>query len=69
MSILLGVTADELRAINKSFGGTKQMNSTIESVFQSAEYVGSFWDKVAMVVRSIAGGLSISVQIPVSARS
>ena len=53
---LLGVTADELRAINRSFGGTKQMNSTVEAVFQSASYVPSFWEKVAIVVRSIAGG-------------
>lgn len=54
--ILLGVTADELRALNTTFGGTRQMNSTVEAVFQSAEYVPSFWEKVAIVVRSIAGG-------------
>ena len=53
---LLGVTADEVRALNRSFGGTKQMNSTVEAVFQSALYVPSFWEKVAIVVRSIAGG-------------
>lgn len=53
---LLGVTADEIRAINKSFGGARQMNSTVEAVFQSASYVPSFWEKVAIVVRSIAGG-------------
>ena len=53
---LLGVSADELRAINRSFGGTSQINSTIESVYQSASYVQGFWEKVAMVVRSIAGG-------------
>ncbi len=54
--ILLGVSAEELRAINRSFGGTKQLNSTVESVFQSALYVPSFWEKVAIVVRSVAGG-------------
>lgn len=53
---LLDVTADELRALNRSFGGTKQINSTVEAVFQSALYVPSFWEKVAIVVRSIAGG-------------
>ena len=53
---LLGVTADELRAINRSFGGTKQLNSTVESVFQSALYLPSFWEQVATVVRSVAGG-------------
>ena len=53
---LLGVEADELRSINKGFGGMRQMNSTIEAVFQSASYVASFWEKVAIVVRSIAGG-------------
>lgn len=55
-AILLGVTADELRTINRSFGGARQMNSTVEAVFQSALYVPSFWEKVAIVVRSIAGG-------------
>ena len=54
--MLLGVTANEVRALNRSFGGTKQMNSTVEAVFQSALYVPSFWEKVAIVVRSIAGG-------------
>ncbi len=53
---LLGVTADEIRAINRSFGGASQMNGTVETVFQSASYVQGFWEKVAMVVRSIAGG-------------
>jgi prophage maintenance system killer protein len=53
---LLGVSADEVRAINRGFGGTRQMNSTVEAVFQSASYVPSFWEKVAIVVRSIAGG-------------
>lgn len=53
---LLGVTADEVRALNRTFGGANQMNSTIEAVFQSASYVQGFWEKVAMVVRSIAGG-------------
>ena len=53
---LLGVEAEEVRALNRSFGGTQQMNSTVEAVFQSALYVTSFWEKVAIVVRSIAGG-------------
>jgi death-on-curing family protein len=53
---LLGVSADEIRALNRSFGGTKQINSTIEAVFQSALYVPSFWEKVAIVVWSVAGG-------------
>jgi death-on-curing family protein len=53
---LLDVSADEIRAINRGFGGTHEMNSTVEAVFQSALYVLSFWEKVAIVVRSIAGG-------------
>ena len=53
---LLGVTADEIRAINRGFGGIHEMNSTVEASFQSAMYVLSFWEKVAIVVRSIAGG-------------
>jgi death-on-curing family protein len=32
------------------------MNGSIESAFQTASYVPSFWEKVAVVVRSIAGG-------------
>ena len=55
-TILLGVTSDELRALNLTFGGTHEMNSTVDAVFESARYVSSFWDKVATVVRSIAGG-------------
>jgi len=55
-SVLLSVTAEELRTLNRSFGGTRQMNSTIETVFQTALYVPSFWEKVAVVVRGIAGG-------------
>lgn len=53
---LLGVTEDEIRAINAGFGGTVQMNSTVETVFLTAHYVDSFWEKVAVVVRGIAGG-------------
>ncbi len=53
---LLGVDAEEIRSLNKGFGGTRQMNSTVEAVFQSASYVPSFWEKVAIVVRSVAGG-------------
>lgn len=54
--VLPSVSADELRSINKGFGGIRQMNSTVEAVFQSASYAPSFWEKVAIVVRSIAGG-------------
>src|ERR1051325_5910124 len=54
--MILGVEANELRVINRSFGGTSEINSTIEAVFQSTLYVQSFWEKVATVVRSIAGG-------------
>src|SRR4051794_11478809 len=54
--VLLGVTADEIRTLNQSFGGTRQLNSTVEAVFQSALYVPSFWEKVSIVVRSVAGG-------------
>ncbi|MBZ5620011.1 MAG: hypothetical protein LAQ69_15000 [Acidobacteriia bacterium] len=55
-TMLLKVSADELREINRSFGGTHEMNSTVDSVFMSARYVTGFWEPVATVVRSIAGG-------------
>jgi prophage maintenance system killer protein len=55
-TMLLKVSADELREINRSFGGTHEMNTTVDSVFLSARYVSSFWEQVATVVRSIAGG-------------
>jgi prophage maintenance system killer protein len=53
---LLHVNSDEIRALNRGFGGLLEMNSTVDSVFQSASYATSFWYKVAIVVRSIAGG-------------
>lgn len=54
---LLGVTSDEIRALNRGFGGTLEMNSRVDTVFQSAGYAtDGFWHQVAIVVRSIAGG-------------
>ena len=55
-TVLLNVSAEELRALNRQFGGVVQMNSTVETVFESALYLQSFWERVAVVVRSIAGG-------------
>lgn len=56
MPTLLEVSADAVRELNRSFGGTHEMNSTVEAAFQSTYYVLGFWEKVATVVRSIAGG-------------
>jgi prophage maintenance system killer protein len=53
---LLGVRSDEIRHLNRGFGGTIEMNSNLDTVFTSANYAKSFWQKVAVVVRSIAGG-------------
>ena len=55
-AFLLGVSSEEVRALNQQFGGTTEMNSTVDAVFQSASYATNFWKKVAIVVRSIAGG-------------
>ncbi len=53
---LLGVKSDEIRQLNRGFGGTIEMNGNVDTVFTSANYTKSFWQKVATVVRSIAGG-------------
>ncbi len=53
---LLGVRSDEIRQLNRGFSGTIEMNSNVDTVFTSANYAKSFWQKVATVVRSIAGG-------------
>jgi prophage maintenance system killer protein len=55
-TVLLGVRSDEIRQLNRRFGGTTEMNSNMDTVFASANYAKSFWQKVAAVVRSIAGG-------------
>jgi prophage maintenance system killer protein len=55
-TVLLGVRSDEIRQLNRGFGGTIEMNSNVDTVFTSANYARSFWQKVAVVVRSIAGG-------------
>src|ERR1700758_3776477 len=54
-TVLLGVKSDEIRQLNRGFGGAVEMNSNVDTVFTSANYAKSFWQKVA-VVRSIAGG-------------
>jgi prophage maintenance system killer protein len=53
---LLGVRSDEIRQLNRGFGGTIEMNGNVDTVFTSANYTKSFWQRVAVVVRSIAGG-------------
>jgi prophage maintenance system killer protein len=55
-TVLLGVKSDEIRKLNRGFGGAVEMNSNVDTVFTSANYAKSFWQKVAVVVRSIAGG-------------
>lgn len=56
METLLGVSAKEIRDLNRSFGGATEMNGTVETAFATANYHGGFWAKVACVVRSIAAG-------------
>ena len=55
-TVLLDIRSDEIRELNRGFGGTIEMNSNVDTVFTSANYARSFWQKVALVVRSIAGG-------------
>jgi prophage maintenance system killer protein len=55
-SVLLKVNSDEIRKLNRSFGGMVEITGNLDSTFASAQYAKSFWEKVAIVVRSIAGG-------------
>ena len=55
-AVLLGVTSNEIRELNRGFGGRIEMNNNVDTVFASANYATSFWEKVAHVVRGIAGG-------------
>ena len=50
------MSADEIRSINKSFGGTVELNSTAETTLANAQNYNGFWNKAAVQVRDIAGG-------------
>ncbi|SDZ31950.1 Fic family protein [Thermoactinomyces sp. DSM 45892] len=53
-----GITGDEVRGINKGFGGLKEMNGNIDSAIDNAERYSGFWDKTASITRSIVGNHS-----------
>ncbi|SEG80133.1 type II toxin-antitoxin system death-on-curing family toxin, partial [Paenibacillus sp. UNC499MF] len=48
-----GITADEIRAINKSYNGQIELNGSIESVLDNASRYDGFWNKTAAITRSI----------------
>ena len=53
---LMGVKADEVRAINRTHGGTNEMNGNVDTTFATAMYYKTFWLRVAVVVRGIVKG-------------
>ncbi|MFS0592682.1 hypothetical protein AB1L05_13910 [Cytobacillus horneckiae] len=50
-----GITPDEIRSINKSFGGNIEVNGNISTSLENASRYGSFWGKTASITRSIVG--------------
>lgn len=48
-----GITSDEIRQINKKFGGSSELNGNIESALENAARYDGFWEKTAAVTRSI----------------
>ena len=48
-----GITGDEIRNINKGFGGTTELNGRIDTVLDSASRYDGFWNKTAATARSI----------------
>jgi prophage maintenance system killer protein len=53
---LMGVQAEEIRAINRTHGGTNEMNGNVDTTLVSAMYYKTFWLRVASVARSIVKG-------------
>jgi prophage maintenance system killer protein len=53
---LMGVQAEEIRAINRTHGGTNEMNGNVDTTFATAMYHKTFWLRVAVVVRGIVEG-------------
>ncbi|MCP4109674.1 MAG: hypothetical protein GY749_29840, partial [Desulfobacteraceae bacterium] len=50
-----GISADEIRAINKSLGGVTELTGDASSIIAAAERYEGFWNKTAAMVREIAG--------------
>ncbi|MGF9915890.1 RHS repeat-associated core domain-containing protein, partial [Paenibacillus ehimensis] len=48
-----GITADEIKTINNSFGGQIELNGSIETVLDNASRYDGFWNKTAAITRSI----------------
>ncbi|MEU4065560.1 polymorphic toxin-type HINT domain-containing protein [Streptomyces wedmorensis] len=52
----VGVTPDEIAAINRGFGGQTLLSGSPANTMANASRYNSFWDKSAVVIRDIAGG-------------
>lgn len=50
------ISADEVDAINRSFGGLTKYSGSPGNTLISASYYNSFWGKTAVIIRDIAGG-------------
>ncbi|WP_346894082.1 hypothetical protein [Clostridium sp. UBA871] len=48
-----GITAAQIKAINKGFGGTTELNGSIDTILDSASRYDGFWNKTAAITRSI----------------
>ncbi|WP_433832294.1 polymorphic toxin-type HINT domain-containing protein [Actinoplanes sp. CA-015351] len=51
-----GISADEVDDINRSFGGDFLVNGSFDNTLINVGRYNSFWDKLAVVIRDIAGG-------------
>ena len=50
-----GLTASEIAAINKGFGGTTTLTGDVETVLANMAYREGFYEKAAVAIRDIAG--------------
>ncbi|GEM49288.1 polymorphic toxin-type HINT domain-containing protein [Deinococcus cellulosilyticus] len=50
------ITADEIRDLNKQFGGKREYSAVAEAAIGAAERYDGFWEQTAAIVRSVAGG-------------
>lgn len=48
-----GITDDQIKAINKGFGGTTELNGSIDTILDNASRYDGFWNKTAAITRSI----------------
>jgi RHS repeat-associated protein len=51
-----GISAEEIRRINRRLGGEQQLTGDISSALAAAARREGFWNKTAAIVREIAGG-------------